>query len=322
MLFSIIIPMYNVQDYIERCVKSCERQNLQSQEYEVVIVNDGSSDNSLKIASSLASEFDNITIITKENGGLSSARNTGIKSSSGDYVWFVDSDDYIEDNIVGTISSICHNLDLDILSLSKANVVDDNIKYHLLFPSVKDGSVYSGKDAIRLSRMPNICAPYSVYKRSFLIQHSLFFVEGIFHEDNEFTPRAYYFAQKVSCVNKVCYYACLRSNSITSTVNPKRSYDLVKVANCLQSFSASVEKDYRYLFYRMIASSINEAMSFNPGYDNKTLSTLSKMLFENRSLFIYMIHSRRLKYFIEGVLFVLFPRRVLGLYSLLNKIKA
>ena len=95
MKLSIIIPVYNVEKWLERCVRSVENQDLPSSEYEVILVNDGSKDNSGQIASKLSEEYDNIVVINKNNGGQSSARNEGMRIARGEYFMFVDSDDYI-----------------------------------------------------------------------------------------------------------------------------------------------------------------------------------------------------------------------------------
>lgn len=93
---SIIIPVYNVELYIEKCLQSCLSQDIPYDEYEIIVVNDGSPDGSLAIAESIAKTTTNMTIISQKNGGLSAARNTGMSVAKGEYIWFVDSDDWIE----------------------------------------------------------------------------------------------------------------------------------------------------------------------------------------------------------------------------------
>ena len=93
MKLSIIIPVYNVEKFITRCLHSCVSQNLSINEFEIVVVNDGTRDNSMKFVSQFAEEYSNISIINQENKGLSAARNRGLSVAKGDYVWFVDSDE-------------------------------------------------------------------------------------------------------------------------------------------------------------------------------------------------------------------------------------
>lgn len=98
MKLSIIIPTYNVQDYLERCISSCLNQNIDINSYEIIVVNDGSQDKSLSIAQKLAAVYNNISIISQSNAGLSAARNKGLSLAQGEYVWFIDADDAIKTN--------------------------------------------------------------------------------------------------------------------------------------------------------------------------------------------------------------------------------
>lgn len=118
MKLSIIVPVYNVEPYIERCVRSLEQQNIPKQEYEIIIVNDGTQDQSIQIINKLRLEYPNIVLIEKENGGLSSARNYGLKYAQGEYIWFIDSDDYIEPNILNSILEKSYELNLDLLAFN------------------------------------------------------------------------------------------------------------------------------------------------------------------------------------------------------------
>ena len=92
--------MYNVEKFLAKCILSCENQNISKKEYEIICVNDGSLDSSAIIAEEIAKQYNNIIIINQENQGLSVARNTGLSNAKGDYVWFVDSDDWIEEKFL------------------------------------------------------------------------------------------------------------------------------------------------------------------------------------------------------------------------------
>ena len=110
MLLSIIIPVYNIEDYIQRCLDSCLAQNANS-EYEIICVNDGSTDSSLKILREYENKYPNIIVIDKPNGGVSSARNMGINVARGEYIWFVDGDDWIAENSIDEIEKVLNNSD-------------------------------------------------------------------------------------------------------------------------------------------------------------------------------------------------------------------
>ena len=103
MKLTIVIPAYKVEKYIAKCIQSCLNQDVPEKEYEIVVVNDGTPDKSAIIAKEFAAKHANIKVIDQDNQGLSVARNTGIHYSKGDYIWFVDSDDYIADNCLARI---------------------------------------------------------------------------------------------------------------------------------------------------------------------------------------------------------------------------
>ena len=109
MRLSIIIPAYNAGKYLERCVSSCEEQSVPQDEFEIIVVNDGSKDNTLEVAESLADKYSNLRIFSKENGGSSSARNMGLDHAKGDYITFVDSDDYLLPGKLAAVLSVAEN---------------------------------------------------------------------------------------------------------------------------------------------------------------------------------------------------------------------
>lgn len=235
MKLSIIIPVYNVEKYVGRCLKSCLEQDFD--DYEIVIVNDGTPDNSMDVVKDIALRHPNIRIINRLNGGLSAARNTGLAEAKGDYVWFVDSDDRIETNCIGQLVSKADNDRLDVLCFGlkleypDGNCMVRNIKHEI------DGKVYRGEDFICRVEMPP-AAWAAIYRREFLIRNTLKFYEGILHEDQEFTPRAYCLADKIAYVNRPLYYYNQRAGSIMkSTRNVKRCRDLLTVAESLYEFA-------------------------------------------------------------------------------------
>lgn len=111
---SIIIPVYNVEKYVGRCLESCLDQDLPKDEYEIIVVNDGTQDNSVQVIEKYIKPENNVTLIHRENGGLSAARNTGLKHAQGEYVWFVDSDDWIEKDSLSKLIQYIKKYDLDV----------------------------------------------------------------------------------------------------------------------------------------------------------------------------------------------------------------
>ena len=115
MKLSIIVPVYNVEAFLSKCVDSLLAQDLPKEDYEVILVDDGSTDGSGALCDTLAAEHGNIRVIHQQNHGLSGARNAGIPAASGDYILFVDSDDYLCPDVLGTLVGLMESKELDIL---------------------------------------------------------------------------------------------------------------------------------------------------------------------------------------------------------------
>lgn len=245
---SIIIPTYNVEDFIVRCLDSCLDQDINNDEYEIIIVNDGSKDNSINIAEQYVSRYNNIHIVHRDNGGLSAARNTGLSKAHGEYVWFLDSDDTIEPNCLKELINRVQLLKLDVLCFTLKLIYPDESEkiYNILKNSNQNQfeySVLTGKDFIQQVYMP-ASACVALFKRQFLIDQELKFVEGILHEDQEFTPRAYCLAERISIIEKAYYNYYQREGSIMkSNRNTKRCQDLLKIADSLYAFAKNRLKD-------------------------------------------------------------------------------
>ncbi len=319
MKLSIIIPVYNVEKYVEKCLRSCAEQDLPSVEYEIIVVNDGTKDNSLDIVERVAKDYSNIKIISQENAGLSAARNKGLSIAKGEYIWFIDSDDWIEKNCLQKIISKCVDNELDILGISAANVINGKIFRRFIN---EDTATLRGRDVL-LSKYPQVCVPFSIYKRDFLINYNLKFYVGIFHEDSEFTPRAYYLAERVAYINDVCYFVNHTPNSITRTFNPKRAFDTIKVIISLNDFYVNnVEIKYSNYFHYQISLNINNALSFTLSeFITKDISKeINNILYLNKYLFRHLIKSKVLKYKLEGILFYLFPKHTVQIYKLIQKL--
>ena len=119
MLLSIVIPAYNVEKYLDDCLASCSRQDIPASDYEVIVVNDGSKDGTLRIAERWASEHSSIKVISQPNKGLSEARNVGMAVSEGEFIMFIDSDDWIADNCLGRIIGIFRSTEADMVRISE-----------------------------------------------------------------------------------------------------------------------------------------------------------------------------------------------------------
>ncbi len=306
--------MYNVEAYITKCLDSCLKQDLSSEEYEIICVNDGSPDNSAKIARMFADENSNIKVVDQKNGGLSAARNTGLNYAQGDYVWFIDSDDWIAENCLKKALAICEKNNLDILQICAANVFGDKVVRKVTYKD--DSQVVSGAEALR--RGIFYCAQYSINRRLFLLENELKFHEGIVHEDNEYTPRIYYFAKRVLAISDILYFVYQNPNSITRTVNPKKAFDCITVMNVLDKFMENIEEESKDVFHYHIASTFNVSMCDIVKTTSKDMDEFSKELFKNRHLYMHLIKQRKMIYKVEGILMMLFPHHPIAIYKIMN----
>lgn len=223
MKLSIIIPVYNVEQYLERCVESCEKQDVSKDDYEIIIVNDGSPDNSLLIAQELAEKYDNISVISQENRGLSGARNTGIVNAKGEYIWCIDSDDYIDSKLAELLFFLQTNPSLDIIAVQLYKVRETGQKVGLECeqPTVKHNVVMKGRDAVISGYNPSsVCA--LIVRKALMEKYDLYFYEGITHQDVELSYRLMAHADDVIFTDYVPYIYVLHPNSISQSVNPQK----------------------------------------------------------------------------------------------------
>ena len=236
MRFSIIIPVYNVEKYLRECLDSVLNQTFP--DWEAVCVNDGSTDGSADILEEYAQKETRVKVISQPNGGLSAARNTGMKAVSGEYVLFLDSDDWLEPQALEVLAS---NLGgEDMLCFSGRRYFEAERAYHepdrLTACEYLSGMDYYNDNALAHRDFAFVCVVLRGYKRSFLLENGLFFKEGIYHEDNLFTPKACYYAGQVKVVNECLYDYRVRANSIMTTGSPKRLSDMLGTANELAAF--------------------------------------------------------------------------------------
>ena len=252
-LFSIIVPIYNVERYLEQCIESVLAQNYQN--YELILVDDGSPDNSIDICTKYAKQHHNIVFIRKVNGGLSDARNAGIKLARGEYLMFLDSDDYWEGtSILSDLAKISEeNPDLIIYDLTFR--YKDNKKEY--YPISKEGLTgdYIADFYTLTSR--NIFRPSAcnkVVKRKIIIDNQLFFPKGKNHEDLDWSFNLAPYISSYALYDSYFYiYRAKRLGSITEFVKPKNTKDLIDIVleklNQIKSMNdSSLSKGlYQYL---------------------------------------------------------------------------
>lgn len=315
MILSIVVPMYRVEKYIERCLTSLLIQDVGADEYEIIAVNDGSPDHSAKIARQIAESHSNIRVIDQDNQGLSMARNNGMAVARGEYIWFVDSDDWIAENCLGRLKSILQKETPDILLMCAADCINSTIERRFDY-DLK--CISNGIDWLRQFKSP--CAPFNIWKKSFLEVNGLKFMKGIFHEDSEFTPRAAYLAKRVTAINDLNYVVYHNDQSITRTFNIKRPFDVINhVCTSLADFSANFSNQDKQIFDDLISRNINNALHCTKGATKEQIKQVNEAIYTHRSLIYSLLHSSVPKYRIEGILFSAFPKQYVRIYNLMQK---
>ena len=262
---SVIIPVYNVEKYIKRCVESVLNQDLSLNEYDIIVVDDETPDKSIAIVEELQINNSQIKIIRQKNKGLGGARNTGIFNASSNYLLFLDADDYL---VKGGLKKILQKADEsgypDILEYSASKVDSDLVSLEEI--SIKDlPTSISGIDYYNSSpsSIPSACN--KLYKLSFLKGNNLNFKERIYIEDFEFNTRALFFSKHVlsSAIEVVHFVQTTNSITRNNSISIKRKLinDIITVTQQIVDF----EK-------RVSSFSLKESLFFN---ELKTLLTVN-----------------------------------------------
>lgn len=321
MNLSIIIPVYNVEKYLRKCLDSCLNQDVSAEEYELICINDGSPDDCDKILEEYALNYRNLRVITQINQGLSVARNKGLSYARGRYVWFVDSDDWIEP---GAVQSICNIIKtennkgnvIDIVQIGFQNVYEDTLTVNV--PSIPFwyGSV-TGIEYMNMKGLPTP-AQFNIYRRDLLINNNLWFKDGILHEDIEFKPRVLHFCKSCLCATDIIYnYLQRKAGSITSSFKLRNATDLLFVMNSLCKFikDQGIKEEELQFFRKRIGITLNLLLRGSQQLSKKDKVMLEKKLGANKSIFKLLVKSNRLLYKVEGILFSISPKVAFRLLS-------
>lgn len=251
---SIIVPVYNVEKYLSKCLDSLINQDIPVDEYEIIIVNDESPDNSLLIAEEYSKKYKNISIISQKNKGLGGARNTGIRAARGKYLLFVDSDDYIEKNC---LQLLLHNIEKDSLQVLRFNYesVNENgniipKKKNALYGVVWDDEIISGEEFLA-NKLGWVCTVWAfLFDTSMIKQHELYFDESIYLEDVEWIYRVFEKAERVKSIHTLIYYYLQREGSILHPQNTARirklSNDQLQIIETFQTLALNKRRNQWY----------------------------------------------------------------------------
>lgn len=276
--FTIIIPVYNVEKYLEECLESIYKIKLDNKE--IILVNDGSTDNSLKILEKYKEKYPYQTkLITQENQGLSEARNTGIRNASGEYILFIDSDDFIEPKVTEEFFKTAYSYKTDILIGDYLEYFSDEDirkrKHYSLSNKIEKDGLFFIENGVK-NKCFEVVACKNIYRRKFLIENNLFFKKGLLHEDILFTLIAFYYAKKVRYFNdkEFYYYRKNNTSSIMNKISKVNYQHLLYILNSLLKFIS--EKRINNVYFNRVILGIYMEIVLRRKFKNTT--TFKKLL--------------------------------------------
>ena len=238
---SIIIPVYNVEKYLRECLDSCINQTLE--DIEIICVDDYSTDNSYKILEEYQQKDSRIKIFRQEkNNKQGAARNRGLEIATGEYVWFVDSDDYIDTNACQILYDAIKEFDVDMLCFSALKFVDTNDGREFIYDEychqgVQINKIYYPKTNWKDICFSNLNVSACMYLTKKNAIEKLQFREGVWHEDTDFTPILLASVDSFCYTPYTAYFYRINQNSIMqTTMSQKRSEDLIKILESLDKF--------------------------------------------------------------------------------------
>ena len=324
MKVSVIVPVYNVEKYIRECILSILKQTLK--DIEIIIVNDGSTDKSIEEIEDLINQHENIKLINKENKGLSSARNEGLKYAEGEYIAFIDSDDYIREEFLETLYNEGKRYDLDVVfsSFSKFYEGKEIVPIQRSYELVTDDAIL-GIDfldhQIKLKeyRM-EVCD--DLYRRDFLNSKNIKFWEEILFEDEEFTLSVLLEAERVKLVNRCDYIYRQRENSIThcEVTNKHIESQLLIINRFIEIYHNSEDVKIKICVYTLINNLLWEFLELvdESTYKNKKILFLKVKNDEILEILKENIHLKNDK--IKFILFKISPKLYWCVFKLRSKI--
>jgi glycosyltransferase involved in cell wall biosynthesis len=260
-LLSLIIPVYNVEQYMRKCLDSVLRQGLDSAEYEVILVNDGSRDNSLQICEEYKAKYSNFKIVNQLNQGVAAARNNGIEHSSGRFVGFLDSDDYLLDNgIKLAFLPFAERDDIDVIHFFSSY---DNWEIKPINNEIDfDGSCY---DYIMKMGLPSFCWLF-FYKKEFLDSHGIRFENYVVGEDQLFSSWVYIANPRILSTKANIYRYVIRNESATTRRSVEHTRKCVNDYLCSYMNIMNLLEKYKIaeipLLYNKCIDSLNSKKIF------------------------------------------------------------
>jgi glycosyltransferase involved in cell wall biosynthesis len=327
MLLSIIVPVYNAQETLDPCVRSVLDQGFR--DFELILVNDGSRDESPQICDRYVREDNRVVVIHQENQGVSSARNAGIRKARGEYLVQLDNDDYfVEDGLALIVKHIQLAPDADVLAWHAFQLRQGRVEEETFAFPETEASQLKGELAFDFLFCSNHGSWWQVWryvsKRCFIIQNDLFYRLGVIHEDIDHTPHIVLRANKVLfCVGAYYVYRCAREGSVTSTMTAPRCKDMILLVKRWFEFletsrmDPSVATRFRETLSRIVWDYVPAVIGFPEPDKNKLL----ELLRENKPLLKWVKVPRRsalVKRILLATLGISMAARVLGMLRLVR----
>ncbi len=263
---SIIIPAYNVENYIERCLNSARTQTLK--EIEIIVVNDGSTDGSTQIIEKISKIDNRVLVIYKENGGVSSARNAGLKVAQGEYIQYLDGDDWLEKDGCEVAYYFAMKYSLDIVVLDF--LYDDDNGNVRIWKDIESNKIYNNKEYLKCifqeKTAPSVFA--KLIKKE--LHKDIFFPENYaFGEDLATLPKLAYSANKIGKLDRAFMHYILNPRSITNSDANKKAYEKILVCKDIKDYFINkqvyevLKEDIDMLMLRKLPAFMGNDIIFN-----------------------------------------------------------
>lgn len=295
MLISIIIPAYNVEPYVLKCLESVCRQDIEKEDYEVIIINDGSTDGTSRLIEKFIEENANspIKYISQLNKGLSATRNQGLDVAKGDYVWFVDSDDWIEPNCLGYIRKNIDKFKPELLILT-TKVYKENERYDVI-RNLQENKLIEGRTVFFKSWIyPYSGVQFYIYNRFWLRSKNISFYEGIYYEDLPFSSIVLNETSKCLYLKNPVYNYLIRNNSITTSNISIRHIDSLFIVTDI--FISLVKDKPSPIFYDMLGKMIRMIYRMIRNLEDEELKQMINDKFHSLPfIFPYILKSHSIK---------------------------
>ncbi len=226
-MVSVVVPVYNTENYLRRSLDSLVNQTISKSEFEIIVVNDGSTDASPTILEEYKEKYPSFfKVYNKENGGQATARNLGIQLSTGDYIGFVDSDDYVDLTMYEKMNNIAIKEDADLVEChyhSMLELAEKDADGNPLYKEIRTRGTISEKNDLReLILDPQVSPWNKLYRRSILVDNNIRFPEGVIYEDTSFYIKSVPFIKKQSYLDeKLVYYSVRQKSTMTSNLGKK-----------------------------------------------------------------------------------------------------